>query len=110
MRSQVLRNKKIWIAPIFLAAVFTAVMATVCFGSVVNPTGHLHGLPVMIVDQDTGAVVDGHQENVGASLTSALEHSLGATSHLRLTSGTLQQAEAEMDKAAPMPRWSSRRR
>jgi YhgE/Pip-like protein len=95
---QVLRNKKIWIAPILLAAVFTAVMATVYFGSVVNPTGHLHGLPVMIVDQDTGAVVDGHHENVGASLTSALEHSSGVTSHLELTSRTLQQAEAQMDK------------
>ncbi len=95
---QVLRNKKIWIAPILLAAVFTAVMATVYFGSVVNPTGHLHGLPVMIVDQDTGAVVDGHQENVGASLTSALEHSSGVTSHLKLTSGTLQHAQAQMDK------------
>jgi YhgE/Pip-like protein len=95
---QVLRNKKIWIAPILLASVFTVVLATVYFGSVVNPTGHLHGLPVMIVDQDTGAVVDGHQENIGASLTSALEHSAGVTSHLKLTSGTLQQAEAQMDK------------
>jgi hypothetical protein len=35
--------------------VFTAVMATVYFGSVVDPTGHLHGLPVMIVDQDSGS-------------------------------------------------------
>jgi hypothetical protein len=63
--SQVLRNKKIWIAPILLAAVFAAVMATVYFGSVVNPTGHLHGVPVMIVDQDAGAVVDGHHEKRG---------------------------------------------
>jgi hypothetical protein len=52
---QVLRNKKIRIAPILLAAVFTVVMATVYFASVVNPTGHMHGLPVMIVDQDTGS-------------------------------------------------------
>ena len=68
---QVLRNKKIWIAPILLAAAFTAVMATVYFGSVINPTGHLHGLPVMIVDQDAGAVVDGQHQNVGASLTTS---------------------------------------
>jgi uncharacterized phage infection (PIP) family protein YhgE len=50
-----LRNKKIWIAPILLAAVHTAVMATVYFRSVVDPTGHLHGLPVMIVDHDAGS-------------------------------------------------------
>jgi hypothetical protein len=35
--SQILRNKKIWIAPILLAAVFTGVMATAYFGSVVRP-------------------------------------------------------------------------
>jgi len=95
---QVLQSRKIWIAPILLAAVFTALMATVYFGSVVNPTGHLHGLPVMIVDQDTGAVVNGHAENVGTSLASALEHTSGVTSRLQLTSGTLQQAQAEMNK------------
>ena len=95
---QVLQSRKIWIAPILLAAVFTALMATVYFGSVVNPTGHLHGLPVMIVDQDTGALVEGHHENVGASLASGLKHSSLVTSHLKLTSGSLQQAQAQMDK------------
>jgi YhgE/Pip-like protein len=96
--AQILRIRKIWIAPILLAAVFTALMATVYLGSVVNPTGHLHGLPVMIVNQDAGAVVDGHRQNVGASLTSALEHSSAVTSRLKLTSATLQQADARMDK------------
>src|ERR1700729_129942 len=97
---QVLRNKKIWIAPILLAAAFTAVMATVYFGSVVNPARHLHGLPVMLVDQGGGAVFDGQHQNIGASLTSDIDHSSGVTSRLRLTSGTLQQAQAQMDKGA----------
>ena len=73
-------------------------MATVYFGSVVNPTGHLHGLPVMIVDQDAGAVIDGQHENVGASLTSALEQSSTVTTRLHLMPATLQQAQAQMDK------------
>ena len=73
-------------------------MATVYFGSVVNPTGHLHGLPVMIVDQDAGAVVNGQHQNIGASLTSSLEHTSGVTSRLKLTSGTVPQAQAQMDK------------
>jgi len=96
--SQVLRKKKIWIAPVLLASVFTVVMATLYLGSVVNPTGHLHGLPVIIVNQDAGAVVDGQHENIGASLTSALERSPGVVSRLKLTSGTLQQAQSQMDK------------
>jgi len=96
---EVLRARKIWIVPILTASVFAALMATVYFGSVVNPTGHLHGLPVMIVDQDSGAVVDGQHMNVGASLASALEHSSAVTSRLDLTPVTSQRADAEMDKA-----------
>ena len=42
---QVLRNRKIWIVPILTASVFAALMATVYFGSVVDPTGHMHGPP-----------------------------------------------------------------
>jgi len=97
---QVLRTRKIWIIPILTASVFAAAMAAVYFGSVVNPTAHLHGLPVVIVDQDSGAVVDGQHVDVGAGLTSALEHSSGVTSRLKLTSATLRQAQAEMDKGA----------
>jgi len=96
--AQILRARKVWIVPILTASAFTAVMAGFYFGSVVNPTGHIHGLPVMIVDQDSGAVVDGQHVNVGASLASALEHSSGVTSRLTLTPGTLQHAQAEMDK------------
>jgi hypothetical protein len=84
--------------PIVSASVFAAVMAAFYFGSVVNPTGHIHGLPVTIVDQDSGAVVDGQRVDVGASLSTALEHSSKVTTRLKLTPGTLQQAQAEMDK------------
>ncbi|HTU84047.1 MAG TPA: DUF3533 domain-containing protein [Solirubrobacteraceae bacterium] len=96
--SQVLRARKIWIVPILTASVFAALMAAVYLGSVVNPTGHMHGLPVMIVDQDTGAVVDRHQVNAGANLTSALEQSSSVSSRLKLMPGTLAQAQAKMNK------------
>jgi YhgE/Pip-like protein len=96
--AQVLRSKKVWTLPILIASVFVAAMAAVYLGSVVNPTGHIHGLPVMIVDEDSGAVAAGQHINVGGSLVSALEHSPAVTSRLKLTSGTLRQAKAEMDK------------
>jgi YhgE/Pip-like protein len=95
---QVLRARKIWIVPIVTASVFAAVMAAVYLGSVVNPPGHMHGLPVMVVDQDSGAVVHGQNMNLGASLTSALEHSSAVNSRLKLKPATLKQAQAEMDK------------
>ena len=94
--SQALRTRKIWIAPILTASVFAALMAAVYFGSVVNPAGHMHGLPVMIVDQDSGATVDGQRVNVGASLTSDLEHSSSVNRRLKLTPATLDEAQAEM--------------
>ena len=98
--TQVLRNRKIWVGPIVVAAVFAALVASVYIGSVINPTGHLHGLPVRIVDRDSGAVVDGHHLNVGASLTGALLRARPVTDRLSLTPGTMAQAETQMDKGS----------
>jgi YhgE/Pip-like protein len=95
---QVLRTRKIWIAPILLASVFVTLMAAIYFGSVVNPTGHLHGLPVVVVDHDSGAVIDGRHIDVGASMASALARTPAVTGRLKLTSGTLALARTEMDK------------
>src|SRR5262249_6487940 len=96
--TEVLRARRIWIGPVIVTAVFAAAIAAVYIGSVVNPTGHLHGLPVRIVDQDSGAVVDGRHLNVGASLTGALLHAPAVTDRLTLTRGTVSQADAEMNK------------
>jgi YhgE/Pip-like protein len=85
---------------VLVAAVFAALVAAVYIGSTVNPTGHLHGLPVMIVDQDSGAVVDGQHVNVGASTTNALLRARGVTDRLTLTSATVSQADAEMNKGS----------
>jgi YhgE/Pip-like protein len=98
--TEVLRAGRIWIGPVLVAAVFAGLVAAVYIGSTVNPTGHLHGLPVMIVDQDSGAVVDGKEVNVGASVTGALLRARPVTDRLTLTSGTLSQAHAVMDKGS----------
>src|SRR5262245_32579187 len=90
--TEVLRARRIWIGPVTGTAVFGAAVAAVYVGSVVNPTGHLHGLPVRIVDQDSGAVVDGRRVNVGASLTGALLRAAAVTDRLTLTRGTAAQA------------------
>jgi len=96
--TEVLRIGKIWIGPVVVAAVFAGLVASVYIGSIINPTGHLHGLPVMIVDRDAGAVVDGQHLNVGASVTDALLRARPVTDRLALTSATLSQADTEMDK------------
>jgi uncharacterized phage infection (PIP) family protein YhgE len=96
--TEVLRAGRTWLGPVLVAAVFAALVAAVYIGSAVNPTGQLHGLPVMIVDQDSGAVVDGQHVNVGATVTGSLLRTRAVTDRLTLTPGTLSQADAEMDK------------
>src|SRR3984885_9053800 len=96
--SQLLRIRKLWIGPIFLVGVVIALVAAIYFGSVVNPTGHLHNLPVMVVNEDAGGTANGQRVDVGASLVSALEQSSDVTSRLKLRNTTLGQAQASMDR------------
>jgi YhgE/Pip-like protein len=96
--SELLRTRKLWLVPLLIASVFIALISVIYIGSVVNPTGHLHGLPVMLVNEDQGAVVQGHRVDVGANLASAVEGSAKLTSRLKLQSATLTQAKATMDK------------
>src|SRR3984957_1332555 len=96
--SELLRTRKLWRAPLLIASAFIALISAIYIGSVVNPTGHLHGLPVMLVNEDRGAVVHGRHVDVGASLASGLESSTALTSRLKLQSTTLAQARTMMDK------------
>jgi YhgE/Pip-like protein len=98
--SQILRDRKIWVVPVVIAAVFVALMSVIYFGSVVNPTGHLHGLPVIVVNDDTGASAHGQRVDIGSGLVRALEESSGVTTRLKLTNATIGQADAAMDRAA----------
>jgi YhgE/Pip-like protein len=97
--SELLRTRRIWVLPITLASLFVAVMSVIYLGSVINPTAHLHGLPVRLVNEDTGATVDGRHVDLGASIADKLMKSGSVTSRLKLQPVTLSQAEAAMNKA-----------
>jgi YhgE/Pip-like protein len=98
--SQVLRDRKIWVLPVAIAAVFVALMSAIYFGSVVNPTGHLHGLSVIVVDEDTGATAHGQKVEIGSSLVRGLDGSSAVTARLKLTNATIGQADAAMDRGS----------
>jgi YhgE/Pip-like protein len=98
--SQILRDRRIWVLPVVIAAVFVALMSAIYFGSVVNPTGHLHDLPVIVVNEDGGATVHGQKVELGTGLVRALEGSRGVTTRLKLTNATIGQADAAMDRGA----------
>jgi YhgE/Pip-like protein len=95
----ILRLRGVWIAPLLISSVLTALIALIYIGSVVNPTGHLHGLPVMVVNRDAGATVHGRRVDLGEQIVDGLQHASPVTSRLALTSGSLSAAKAKMDAA-----------
>ncbi|MGO9956022.1 MAG: YhgE/Pip domain-containing protein [Solirubrobacteraceae bacterium] len=86
-----------WIPPITLVAILIVVMTLVYFGSVVNPTGHLRGLPVGIVNQDAGASVGGQRVDLGRQLAVGLISSPAVSSRLALHPSTLAAAKGQME-------------
>src|ERR1700733_11329909 len=93
----ILRLPGVWIGPLVITAVLTALVALIYIGSVVNPTGHLHGLPVMVVNRDAGATVHGRRVDIGEQIVDGLQHASPVTSKLALTSSSLSAAKAKMD-------------
>jgi YhgE/Pip-like protein len=94
----ILRLPGIWIAPLLISSVLIGLIAVIYVGSVINPAGHLHGLPVMVVNRDAGATVLGRRVDLGNQIVDALEHS-PAASKLALTTTSLDAAKAKMDSA-----------
>jgi YhgE/Pip-like protein len=91
--------RSVWVPPVVVVTVLIVVMTLVYFGSVVNPAGHLHGLPVAVVNQDAGANVAGRQVNFGQQIASGLIGSPAVSSRLALRPSTLAQAKRQMDVA-----------
>jgi YhgE/Pip-like protein len=88
--------RSVWIPPVILVAILIVVMTLVYFGSVVNPTGHLRGLPVAVVNQDVGASVDGHRVDFGRQLAAGLISSPAVSSRLALHASTSAAAKDRM--------------
>lgn len=80
-----------------LVAILVLVMTLVYLGSVVNPTGYLHGLPVAVVNQDAGASVGSQRVDFGQELAAGLIRTPAVSSRLALRASTLRAAEDRMD-------------
>jgi YhgE/Pip-like protein len=89
--------RSVWVPAVVLVTVLIALLTLVYFGSVVNPTGHLHGLPVAVVNQDAGSDVGGQRVSFGEQITSGLIGSHAVSSRLALRPSTLAQAKRRMD-------------
>ena len=95
---QLLGVRAVWLMPLAVTSVLVFLMTLFYIGSVVNPVGHLSGLPVALVDQDQGATVLGRHVDLGAQVASGLLHTPAVSSRLSLDTGSLDQAEQIMNR------------
>jgi YhgE/Pip-like protein len=96
----ILRIPKVWLLPLLIPAVMMALVTSIYIGSVIDPIGHLHGLPVRVVNQDAGAVTSTGRVDLGTSAVHALVNAPGVSSRLDLQVVSLATAEADMNKGA----------
>lgn len=87
----------VWLPPLALVALLVFVMTLVYFGSVVDPAGHLHGLPVGIVDEDAGQAVGSQQIDFGRQIAAGLADSAALRSRLSMRSSSLAAIRRRMD-------------
>ncbi len=92
-----IKSPSVWAAPAILVSLLVFAMTLVYFGSVVNPAGHLHGLPVSVVDEDAGASANTTRWDLGANVAAGLTGSRAVSARLALRSGTSRAADHRMD-------------
>jgi len=93
---QLLRIRAIWVMPLAISGVLVFLISLFYVGSVVNPLGHLSGLPVGLVDQDQGATVLGRHVDIGSEVAAGLQRSHAVSSRLTLDNSGLAQAKQQM--------------
>jgi YhgE/Pip-like protein len=98
--ARLLKNKGVWVFPVAVGSLLIMLVTLVYFGSIVDPIAHLHGLPVLVVNEDRGAQTSTGKVDLGDQVTSALTSSPQVSTKLALDVTTLAHAEAQMNKNA----------
>ena len=97
---KVLGVPKVWVLPLLLPAIMIGLVTTIYIGSVIDPTAHLRDLPVLIVNEDAGAISPTGHIELGTSVVRALTEAQGVSSRLSLRVVSRTTAEADMDKGS----------
>ena len=95
---QLLRARSVWILPTILGSVLVVLITVFYIGSVVDPLGHLHGLPVGLVNQDRGAVVGRQRISIGDRVQHGLLSTPAVADKLSFSVSTLGAAEQSMSR------------
>jgi YhgE/Pip-like protein len=96
--SKILRSRSAWLFPLIAGAVLVMLMTLIYFGSIVDPTAHLHSLPVLAVNEDAGAVTPSGRVNLGSEVLGGLTGSRQVTQRLAIDVTSLADAETLLNK------------
>jgi YhgE/Pip-like protein len=88
----------VWITVIAITSVLIVLMTLIYVGSVVDPVDHLHGLPVLVVNEDSGATVGSRHVVIGDQVVAALNQTSAVSTRLTLDPVTIAGASARMDE------------
>ena len=94
---ELLRSRVTWFTAAAIASVLIFLMTLIYVGSIVNPIGHLHDLPVLIVNEDRGAAAGSSHVDLGEQVVAAQRGSSAVSSRLSLELVTLAAAKEKMD-------------
>jgi hypothetical protein len=89
--------RPLWAIPVIVSSILMVLVTIFYIGSVVNPVGHLRGLPVSIANEDAGATIGARHVDFGVQLQSGLTGSHAVSTLLSLTPERLQAAKVRMD-------------
>src|ERR1700733_12052019 len=83
--AQLLKDRGVWVLPLVVGSVLVVLMTLFYFGSIVDPTENLHGLPVVVVNQDAGATTSSGRVDLGEQVVSGLTKTRKITDRLAVT-------------------------
>jgi YhgE/Pip-like protein len=94
---QLLKARGLWTVPVVVGSVLLVLITAFYIGSVVNPVGHLRGLPISLVNEDAGATIGSRHVDLGDQLQSGLTGSHAVSRLLAITPERLPAAEDRMN-------------
>lgn len=95
-----LKNRRTWAQLAAITGLVVSLMTLLYFGSIVDPSAHLHGLPVAVTNEDSGATTPTGRVDIGHQLVTSLTGNSQITSRLAITVESLSEAQAQMNRGA----------
>jgi YhgE/Pip-like protein len=93
----VLRIPRLWVITLLVASIMVGLITAFYIASVVDPISHLRDLPIVVVNEDNGAMIGAQHLNIGHEVQTGLTTSHVVSSHLQILTSGMNVAKQTMD-------------